>query len=57
MACCVGGEIGGYPQERFQYPVDKNFFCPICTEVLKDPVQCHNQHYFCKGVLMGLTDN
>ena len=40
--------FGGYAQDRFQVSVDKNFFCIICIEVLKDPVQCHNQHYFCK---------
>ena len=44
MACCGGG----HHEDRFQTSVDKNFFCPICQEVLKDPVQCHNQHYFCK---------
>ena len=53
MASCVGG----YPQERFQYPVDKNFFCPICTDVLKDPVQCHNQHYFCKACITKHLEN
>ena len=43
--------IGGYAQDRFQTSVDKNFFCPICTDVLKDPVQCHNQRYFCKACI------
>ena len=47
MACCGGG----YPEDRFQTSVDKNFFCPICTDVLKDPVQCHNQHYFCRACI------
>ena len=47
MACCGGGS-GGHHEDRFQTSVDKNFFCPICQEVLKDPVQCHNEHYFCK---------
>ena len=56
MACYVG-DIGGYPQERFQYAVDKNFFCPICADVLKDPVQCHNQHYFCKACLTKHLEN
>lgn len=45
MACCSGG---GYATNRFQITVDSNFLCPICAEVLKDPVQCRNQHYFCK---------
>ncbi|CAB4026994.1 TNF receptor-associated factor 6-like [Paramuricea clavata] len=47
MACCGGG----YPEYRFQTSVDKNFFCPICTDVLKDPVQCHNQHLFCRACI------
>ncbi|CAB4019211.1 E3 ubiquitin- ligase PDZRN3-like [Paramuricea clavata] len=47
MACCGGG----YPEDRFQTSVDKNFFCPICTDVLKDPVQCHNQHLFCRACI------
>ena len=44
MACCSGG----FGTDRFKISVDKNFLCPICTDVLKDPVQCQNQHYFCK---------
>ncbi|CAB4019212.1 E3 ubiquitin- ligase PDZRN3-like [Paramuricea clavata] len=47
MACCGGG----HPEDRFQTSVDKNFFCPICTDVLKDPVQCHNQHLFCRACI------
>ena len=49
--------VGGYPQERFQYPVDKNFFCPICTDVLKDPLQCRNQHYFCQACIRKHLEN
>ena len=45
---CYGG---GYSEDRFQTPVDNNFFCPICTDVLKDPVQCHNQHLFCRACI------
>ena len=44
MACCSGG----FNTDRFKISVDKNFLCPICADVLKDPVQCQNQHYFCK---------
>ncbi len=47
----MASSIGGYAQDRFQTSVDKNFFCPICTDVLKDPVQCHNQHYFCRACI------
>ena len=38
----------GYEDSRFETTVNKNFHCPICMNVLKDPVQCQtNQHYFC----------
>ena len=47
MACSGGG----YHEHRFQTAVDKNFFCSICQDVLKDPVQCHNEHYFCKACI------
>mgnify|MGYP002804108919 FL=1 len=48
MASCGAG---GYCEDRFRTSVDKNFFCPICTDVLKDPVQCHNEHYFCRACI------
>ena len=44
MASCPGG----YAADRFKVSVDNNFLCPICSDILKDPVQCQNQHYFCK---------
>ena len=47
MACCGGG----YREDRFHTSVDKNFHCLICQKVLKDPVQCHNEHYFCKACI------
>ena len=38
----------GYEDTRFETTINKNFHCPICINVLKDPVQCQrNQHYFC----------
>ena len=38
----------GYEDTRFMDTVDRNFHCPICMNVLNDPVQCRrNQHYFC----------
>ena len=37
----------GYEDHRFEKVVDRNFYCPICLNVLKDPVQCRNQHLFC----------
>ena len=39
----------GYEDERFETKVDDNLHCVICTEVLKDPVQCRrNEHHFCR---------
>ena len=38
----------GYEDSRFETKVDVNLHCVICTEVLKDPVQCsRNEHHFC----------
>ncbi|XP_046841384.1 kelch-like protein diablo [Xenia sp. Carnegie-2017] len=39
---------GGYEQERFLDKVDPIFECPICFTIFKDPVQCLNEHYFCR---------
>ena len=39
----------GYEDSRFETKVDENLHCVICTEVLKDPVQCRrNEHHFCR---------
>ena len=40
--------FGGYEEERFEHEVDSKLLCPICSNVLKDPVQCQNEHYFCR---------
>lgn len=45
MPCC----FGGLSTDRFKISIDKAFLCPICGNVSKDPVQCQNQHYFCKS--------
>ena len=43
----------GYEESRFETKVDENLRCVICTEVLKDPVQCRrNEHHFCKNCIM-----
>ena len=42
---------GGYEEERFEHEVDSKLLCPICTNVLKDPVQCRNEHYFCRSCI------
>ncbi len=41
----------GYDDERFQYPVGPSLHCCICTNVIKDPVMCHNEHIFCRGCI------
>ena len=38
----------GYEDELFQYPVGPSLHCCICTNVIKDPVMCHNEHIFCQ---------
>ena len=43
----------GYEDERFVTKVDHNLHCVICTEVLKDPVQCRrNEHHFCRNCIV-----
>lgn len=38
----------GYEDSRFEQAVSQNYHCPICLNVLKEPVMCgRNQHYFC----------
>ena len=42
----------GYDDGRFETKVDENLHCVICTEVLKDPVQCRrNEHHFCRNCI------
>ena len=38
---------GGYPIDRFDGKVEEHLLCPICGNVLKDPVSCNNDHIFC----------
>ena len=49
MACRPS--FGGYEPERFENEVDSTLLCPICSNVLKDPVQCPNEHYFCRSCI------
>ena len=43
----------GYDDRRFQTLVDENLHCVICTEVLRDPVQCQrNEHHFCRNCIL-----
>ena len=41
----------GYEVELFQYPVGPSLHCCICTNVIKDPVMCHNEHIFCRACI------
>ena len=42
----------GYEDSRFETQVDQSLHCVICTEVLKDPVQCRrNEHHFCRNCI------
>ena len=41
----------GYEDELFQYPVGPSHHCCICTNVIKDPVMCHNEHIFCRACI------
>ena len=41
----------GYEDERFQQIVSQSFHCCICTNVIKDPVACHNEHIFCRACI------
>ena len=41
----------GYEDELFQYPVGPSLHCCICTNVIKDPVMCNNEHIFCRACI------
>ena len=41
----------GYDDERFQQIVSQSLHCCICTNVIKDPVMCHNEHIFCRACI------
>ena len=43
--------FGGYDEDRFKDEVDSKLQCSICLKVLKDPVQCANEHYFCRSCI------
>ena len=50
--------IPGYDEERFASTVNRNFLCPICFNVLKDPVLCpRNQHCYCRGCITKHLEN
>ena len=41
----------GYKDELFQYPVGPSLHCCICTNVIRDPVMCHNERIFCRACI------
>jgi hypothetical protein len=43
--------FGGYEEERFKDKVNIKLQCSICRKVLKDPVECPNEHYFCSSCI------
>ena len=43
--------FGGYDEDRFKDKVDIKLHCSVCLKVLKDPVQCPNEHYFCRSCI------
>ena len=43
--------FGGYEEERFKDKVDIKLQCSVCLKVLKDPVQCPNEQYFCRSCI------
>ena len=52
----------GYEDSRFElslgYPISPSFHCPICMNVLNDPVMCQkNQHYFCRACISKYLSN
>ena len=50
--------LGGYDEDRFKETVDPKLLCSVCLKVLKDPVQCPNEHYFCRScVCKSLREN
>ena len=47
----------GYEENRFEIVVSKRFHCPICFLVLKDPVMCKNEHYYCSSCIKKYLEN
>ena len=47
----------GYEDNRFEIVVSPTFHCPICLLVLKDPVMCKNEHYYCSSCIKKHLEN
>ena len=47
-----------YEDVRFENVVDEHYHCPICMNVLKEPVMCQrNEHYFCNECITKHLEN
>ena len=47
-----------YEDARFENVVDEDYHCPICMNVLKEPVMCQrNEHYFCNQCITKHLEN
>ena len=47
-----------YEDARFENVVDEDYHCPICMNVLKEPVMCQrNEHYFCNECITKHLEN
>ncbi|CAB4000000.1 E3 ubiquitin- ligase NRDP1 [Paramuricea clavata] len=53
---CSKYEVG-YEDNRFEIVVSQRFHCPICFLVLKDPVMCKNEHYYCSSCMKKHLEN
>ena len=53
---CSKYEVG-YEDNRFEIVVSQRFHCPICLLVLKDPVMCKNEHYYCSSCMKKHLEN
>jgi hypothetical protein len=47
----------GYDDNRFEIEVSESFHCIICFLVLKHPVMCKNQHYYCSFCIKKHLEN
>ena len=47
----------GYEENRFEIVVSQKFHCSVCFLVLKDPVMCKNEHYYCSCCIKKHLEN